>query len=81
LYVHTESVHQRIGRGPLSLEEHAGPAEVSDSGVAPSASEVHENAVTNVNERQQNENIANTVQNINADEQQDDGVEIAGPSR
>lgn len=55
--------------------------EVSDSGAAPSASEVHENAVTNVYERQQNENIANTVQNINADEQQDDGVEIAGPSR
>ncbi|KAG1924522.1 ubiquitin-conjugating enzyme E2 variant [Pimephales promelas] len=62
-------------------EEHAGPAEVSDSGAVPSASEVHENAVTNVIERQQNENIANTVQNINVDEQQDDGVEIAGPSR
>lgn len=64
-------------------EEHAGPAEVSVSGAAPSAIEVHDNAVTNTNvyERQQNENTANTVQNINADEQQEDGVEIAEPSR
>lgn len=60
-----------------ALEEHAGAAEVSVSGAASSASEVHENVVinTNVYERQQNENTENTFQ------KQDEGVEIAEPSR
>ncbi len=67
-------------------DEQAGSSEVSDFGVAPSAVEANEHVGndidTNVNERQQNENTANTVtvQNINADEQQDNIVVVAGPS-
>ncbi len=67
-------------------EEQAGPSEVSDFGVAPAAVEANEHVGndidTNVNERQQNENTANilTVQNINADEQQDNIEVVAGPS-
>ncbi len=64
-------------------EEQAGPSEVSNVGVAPSAVEANEHVGndidTNVNERQQNENTV-TVQNINADEQQDNIEVVAGPS-
>ncbi len=67
-------------------EELASSSEVSIYGLALSAMEANEHVVndidTNVNEHQQNENTANTVtvQNVNADEQQDNIVVVVGPS-